>query len=71
MVARPDADEVAVVEVVQIVIREADHTRKYVLYISFPAIPNFKKIFEIKLLSVLNREFRVTQTRKVHIMDRH
>ena len=43
MVARPDADEVAVVEVVQIVIREADHTRKYVLYISFPAIPNFKK----------------------------
>ena len=47
--ARPDADEVAVVEVVQIVIREADHTRKYVLYISFPAIPNFKKINLLKM----------------------
>lgn len=43
MEAKPDADEVAVVEAVQIVIREADHTRKYVLYISFPAIRHFKK----------------------------
>ena len=50
---QPDADVVAVEEVVQIVTQEADHIRKYVLYTSFPAIPNFKKSSRNKLLSVL------------------
>ena len=44
---QPDADVVAVEEVVQIVTQEADHIRKYVLYTSFPAIPNFKNLLEI------------------------